>query len=112
MHVKNRLVTARDNGRQPGEGAGVQVGDDLLDYGVVPVLPFCLEGFERGVGEGRVVAVDREELALPLGFLLVAGAGAADDEPGGDLLAFLFRGERGVCGFRGLGVGDPAFQLG
>ena len=72
---------------QVGERAGVQVGDDLLDDGVVAVLAFGLDQFERRVGEHGVVAPDGEQLVLPFGCLLVAGADAADDQPGGDLLA-------------------------
>jgi hypothetical protein len=52
-----------------------------------------------------------EQLVLPLGGLLVQGADAADDEPGGDLLVLLLRGERRVGGLGDLGVADPAAGL-
>ena len=104
-------VCGEMTGWQVGEGPGVQVGDDLLDDRVAPVLAFCLQYFERGVGEDGMVAVGGEQLALPLGGLAVAGADAADDQPCGDLVAFLLRRERGVPGLGDLGVGDPAFQL-
>ena len=43
------------------------VGEDLLDDGVVAVLVLGLDQLERGVGEDRVVAPGREQLALPGG---------------------------------------------
>ena len=52
-----------------------------------------------------------EQLALAFGCFLVAGADAADDQPCGDLLAFLLRRERRVLDLGDLGVGDPAGQL-
>jgi hypothetical protein len=92
------------------ERPGVQVGDDLLDDGVIAVLALGLD--EGRVGEHGVIPPRREQFVLPLSGLLVAGADAADDQPGGDLLAFLLRRERGVPGLRGFRVGDPALQLG
>jgi hypothetical protein len=68
-----------------------------------------LEG-ERGVGEYRVVAPGREQLALPGGCLGVEVFDPADDQPGGDGLALL-GGERGIGDLGDLGVGDPAPQL-
>src|SRR5581483_8750922 len=78
--------------------------------GVVAVLLFGLEQGERGVGEHRVIAPHREQLALPDGGLLVRVADPADDQPGGDLLRLL-PGERGVLDLGDLGVGDPAAEL-
>ena len=52
------------SGRRVGEGAVVEVGDDLLDDRVAAVLLLGLEGLERGVGEDGVVAPGGEQLAL------------------------------------------------
>ena len=38
----------KDTGWQVSEGAGVQVGDDLLHDGVVAVLPFGLDQSRTG----------------------------------------------------------------
>ena len=48
---------------------------------------------------------------MPLGGFVVAGPDPADDEPGGELLAFLPRRERRVPGFGDFGVGDPLPEL-
>ena len=69
--------------------AAGDVGEDLLHDGVVTVLAFGLDQLERGIGEDRVVAPDREQLVLPGGRLLVQVPDPADDQPGGDRLAFL-----------------------
>ena len=62
------------------------------------------------VGEDGVVAPDGEQLVLPGGSLLVQVADPADDQPGGDGLAFLAR-ERRVLGLGDLGIRDPGAQL-
>jgi len=90
------------------KGSVGPVREHLFHLGVVAVLLLGLEYLERGVGEHRVVAPGREQLALP--GVLVQVADPADDQPGGDRLAFL-RGERGVPGLGDLGVGDPAPEL-
>ena len=69
-----------------------------------------LDQLERGIGEDGVVAPGGEQLVLPGSCLLVQVADPADDQPGGDRLAFL-RGERRVRHFGDLGVGDPAAEL-
>ena len=87
---------------QVGEGSGFAVGDDLFDDGVVAVLAFGLERLGGVVGEERVVAPDREQLALfahDSGFGQVADA--AHDQPGRDALGFLAAGEGGVGGYLG-----------
>jgi hypothetical protein len=48
-----------------GEGAVVQVGEDLLDDRVAAVLLLCPDELERRVGEDGVVAPGGEQLALP-----------------------------------------------
>ena len=97
-------VGIENTGRETGERAGAQVGDDLLDDGVVAVLALGLDQFERRVRENGVVAPDGEQLVLAFGCFLVAGADAADDQPRGDLLAFLLRRERRVLDFGDLGA--------
>jgi len=92
------------------ERAAGDVGEDLLHDGVAAVLVLGLDEPDRGVGEDGVVAPDGEQLALAAGGLLVLVADPADDEAGGDGLAFLRR-ERRVLGLGDLGVGDPAAQL-
>ena len=82
-----------------------QVGEDLLDDGMVAVLCLGLDHLERRVGEHGVVAPDREQLVLAAGGFAVEVLDPADDQPGGDRLAFL-RGERRVGHFGDLGVGD------
>ncbi|MGH3418436.1 MAG: hypothetical protein ACRDOD_02375 [Streptosporangiaceae bacterium] len=57
-----------------------------------------------------MIAPEGEQLVLPGGRLLVQVADPADDQPGGDRLAFLRR-ERGVLDFGDLGVRDPGVQL-
>ena len=59
------------------------------------VLSLRLDQLEAGVGEHRVVAPHGEQLVLPGGSALVQVADPADDQPGGDRLAFLRR-ERGI----------------
>ena len=73
-----------------GEGAGVQVGVDLLDDGMVAVLAFGLDQFDRRVGEHGVIPPCGEQLVLSLGGLVVFRADPPDDQPGGDLLFFGF----------------------
>lgn len=73
-----------------GQRPAGPVRQHLLDDGVVAVLDLGLDQHhERGVGEYGVVAPDGKQLALALGGLAVEVADAADDEPGGDRLAFL-----------------------
>jgi hypothetical protein len=72
-----------------GQGGVFEVGDDLLDDGVVAVGGLGGEHGFGAVGEDRVVAVDGEHLGLAgrhgLG---VEAADPADDERGGDVLPF------------------------
>ena len=70
------------------QGAAGDVGKDLLDDGVVAVLPLSLDELEGRVGEDGMVAPDGEQLVLPLSSLLVQVADPADDQPGGDGLPF------------------------
>ena len=93
---------------QVGQSAVVPVGEDLLHDRVVAVLLLRLDQVERGIGEHGVVAPGREQLILPGRLVLVADP--ADDQPGGDGLAFL-RGERGLGHLGDLGVGHPAAEL-
>jgi hypothetical protein len=81
---------------QVGQGAVAEVGEDLLDDGVVAVMGLGLDGLERRVGEDGVVAPAGEQLVLAGGGLAVEVADAADDQPGGDRLALVLRGERGI----------------
>jgi hypothetical protein len=67
----------------------------LFNLGVVAMLGLGLDQGKRGVGEHRVVAPDVEQLALPAGGCAVEVLDPADDQPGGNGLAFL-RGEGGV----------------
>ena len=53
-----------DPGGQVSQGAVGQVGEDLLDDGVVAVLLLGLDQRERGVGEHGVVPPDGEQLVL------------------------------------------------
>jgi hypothetical protein len=98
-------------GREVGERSVVPVGEDLLHDRVAAVLGLGLDQLERGVGEDRVVAPGGEQLALAGGGLRAEVADPADDEPGGDLQVFPFRGEGRVGGLGDLGVGGPAVQL-
>ncbi len=87
------------------KGAGLQVGDDLLDDGVAAVGGLGLEHDQRGVGEDAVVAVDREQLSLALG----DGRGVeafdpAHDQPGRDVVGFAAGGECGEGDFGDFGV--------
>jgi hypothetical protein len=93
-----------------GQGAALQVGNDLLDDGVVMVL-----GLGGRCGRGRehpVVPVRREQLTLPGG-----GAGrvesfdAAHDQPSLDPVLGAGRFERGAGGLGDLRVGDPPLLL-
>ncbi len=92
-------------------GAVGPVGEDLFHDRVVTALAFGLDQLERGIGEDRVVAPGREQLVLPGRTMVVEVADPAHDQPGGDGLALLRRGERGVFGLGDLGVGDPAPEL-
>jgi hypothetical protein len=62
-------------------------GQHLLHHSVIPVLRFGLDRLERRVGEHGVVAPAGEQFVLPFGGLVAQVADAADDQPGGDLLA-------------------------
>ena len=88
------------------QGPAGDVGEHLLHDGVVAVLALGLDELERRVGEDGVVPPDGKQLVLPAGGLLVQVADPADDQPGGDFLAFLRR-ERRVLNLGDLGVGDP-----
>ena len=83
------------------------VREDLLHDGMVAVLALGLDELERRVGEDCVVPPDGEQFVLPVCGLLVEVTDPADDQPGGDRLAFLRRKGR-VRDFGDLGVGDPA----
>ena len=69
------------------QGAAGDVGEDLLDDGIVAVLPFGPGELEGRVREDGMVTPGREQLALPGGCLLVQVPDPADDQPGGDGLA-------------------------
>jgi hypothetical protein len=97
--------------RRYARGPVIQVGEDLLHDGVVTVLPLGLDELGRRAGEDGVVAPGGEQLILALRLLLVPAADAADDQPRGDLLLVLLRGERRVLDLGDLGGGDPAVQL-
>ena len=85
--------------------AGDQIGVDLLDDGVAAVLGFGLHEGERAVGEHRVIAVGRQEFFLAGDLGRVVAVDPAHDQSGGHLMPGA--GERRVCGFGDLGVGDP-----
>jgi hypothetical protein len=93
-----------------GKGSAGDVGEDLLDDGVVTVLPLSLDQLERGIRADRVVPPDRKQLVLPGSCLLVQVADPADDQPRGDRLALLRR-ERRVRDLGRLGIGDSGARL-
>ena len=89
------------------QGAGLQVGDDLLDDRVVAVVGLGLEHGQWGVGEHAVVAVLGEQLALSVrDGLGVEPFDPAHDQPAVDVLALASGGERGEGDLGDLGVGD------
>ncbi|WP_146877313.1 hypothetical protein [Actinomadura madurae] len=51
-------------GGQVGQRAGLPVGDDLLDHGMVAVVALGLQRLKGAVGEELVVAPGGEQLAL------------------------------------------------
>ena len=51
----------QDNRGAVGQGPVLQVGDDLLDDGVVPVDCLGLEHRQRRVGEERLMTVDLDD---------------------------------------------------
>jgi hypothetical protein len=57
------------------EGAGVQVGVDLLDDGMIAVLALGLNQFERGISKNGVIPPGGEKLVLPPGLLSRCGRG-------------------------------------
>lgn len=97
-----------------GQGPGLAVRDDLLDHGVVAVFPSGPQPRGRPVGEEGVVAPDGKQFALlahdrRLGQV----TDPAHDQAGGDPLALLPVGERGVPRqFGDLGVRDEFTGLG
>jgi hypothetical protein len=48
-----------------GEGAVLELGDDLFDHGVVAVALVGPDRVQGGVGDERVMPVGVEQLALP-----------------------------------------------
>ena len=100
-------------GGQMRQRAVLQIGDDLLDDRVPPVIGLGLEHRQRRIGEHGVMPPDREQLTLSVGDDMV-GVGVADpahDQPGGDLLRVGFGPERGERDLGDLGVGNPLPQL-
>ena len=91
------------------QGAGLQVGDDLLDDSVAAVGLLGLEHGQWGVGEHSVVAVGRKQLALALRDRLgVETFDPAHDQPGADVVGFAPGGEGGEGDLGNLSVGDQA----
>ena len=89
-----------------------EIGDDLLDDGMVAVGGFGVEHRFGVVGKHRVIAVGGEQLVLPGG----CGGGVEpadppDDQSGADPLGFATAGERGERRFGDLGIGNPALFL-
>jgi hypothetical protein len=101
-----KAMGLRNLQRQVGQRPVGPVGEDLPDDRVVTVLGLGLDQLDRGVGEHGVVAPGREQLVLPGGSLAVEVTDPPHDQPGGDLLALLRGGERGVPGLGDLGVTD------
>ena len=98
-----------------GERAVLQLGDNLLDDGVVAVGLVRGDGGQSAVGDERVMAPGGEQLVLPgaaRGRLLKAGD-TAHDEPAVHCWAFLRVGaERGEGRFRRPAPRRPQLALG
>jgi hypothetical protein len=97
--------------RRWAEGSFFEVGEDLLDHGMAPVVGFCPGDGRAAVGRYGVVAVGGERLALALGPGRVRAFHAPCDQARGDLQGFGFGGERGVADLGDLGLGDPALLV-
>jgi hypothetical protein len=79
-----RAETFTRSRRRVAPRAVAQVGEDVLDDGVVAVLALGRHERVGRVGEGVVIPPGGEQPALPRGGLLVPVADPADDQPGGD----------------------------
>ena len=90
------------------EWAAFEVGVHLLHDRMPAVGLLRLEHRQRAVREQRVVAVDREQLALVGGVELWD---AAHDQPGGDLLGLGLGAERRELNLGDLRVADPALLV-
>ncbi|WP_238695195.1 hypothetical protein [Ornithinimicrobium flavum] len=91
------------------QGPVLELGDDLLDDRVPPVVLIGLDGAQVGVGDERVVALGSEQLTLRVA---VPGQGLepsdpAHDQPAGHVLGPAAGGERNEGHLGDLGVGDP-----
>ena len=95
-----------------GQGAVLELGDDLFDDGVPPVGQVGLDRVEVAVGDERVVAPGREQLALDraVGGQRLQAADPAHHEPAGHVLVLAAAGERHVRDLGDLGVADPASE--
>jgi hypothetical protein len=86
------------------------LGDDLLDQGVIAMPLISLDGRQGAVGDERMVAVGREQLALlgAAGCQRLEPFDPAHDQPAGHALCLAAAGERDEVDFGDLGVADPA----
>ncbi len=105
--VNQAAFAAKSPDGQVRERAVDEVGDHLLDDGVVAVVGLGGEHRQRAVGEDRVVAPRGEQLALG-GW--GEAADPAHDQPGGHPM-LVVAGERGVADLGDFGVGDPALLV-
>jgi hypothetical protein len=95
-----------------GQRGVFEVGDDLLDDGVVAVGGLGGEHRLAAVGEHGVVAVDRERFGLSgRDGGRVQAPHAAHDQPGGDVFGAATAGERGELDFSDFGIGHEALFI-
>ena len=95
-----------------GQRGVLEVGNDLLDDGVSAVGGLSVHHWLRVIGEYRVIAVDGEQLVLPIARGgRVESTNPAHDQPGGDVLGAAPSGERGKGHLGHLSVGNPALLI-
>ncbi|MCP6134171.1 hypothetical protein NL393_33865, partial [Klebsiella pneumoniae] len=82
--------------RQMRQRPVLELGDDLLNQGVVAVTLIGLHHGQGAVGDEGVVAVGREQLALlgPVAGEWLESLDPADDQPAVHMLRFAATGER------------------
>jgi len=88
----------------------LEFGDDLLDDRVVAMSLVGFDQVQGGVGDKRVVAEGREQLAL-LGAVTgqwLQSFDSSHDQAAGEVLGLAAPGERDEVDFGDLGVADPA----
>ncbi len=95
-----------------GQGAGLQVCDDVRDDRVGAVGLFDLEHGQWGVGEHPVVAVVGEQLTVSVRDRLgIEPADAAHDQPAADVVGFAAGRERGESHLGDFGVRDQSLFI-